>query len=139
MTMNQPTLSIPKDIIEPIVQANITAAIAGAMGPSGEVMRAAIASILSTKVDSDGKPSSYSHSSHKTWIDWAIGNAIKDAARLAIEEQTESLKESIKQYIASELKKKNSPIVKQIADGMLGAVFDPSNLRYRLTVQAEGN
>jgi len=135
--MSQPTLSIPKDIIEPIVQANITAAVAGAMGPSGEILRQAIASILTMKVDSNGNPSTYSNT--KTWIDWAIGEAIKQAAKTAIEEQTAALQVSIKEYIAAELKKKNSPIVKQIADGMLGAVFDPSNLRYRLTVQAESN
>ncbi len=135
--MNQPTLSIPKDIIEPIVQANITAAVAGAMGPSGEILRQAIASILTMKVDSEGRPSTYSNT--KTWIDWAIGEAIKQAAKTAIEEQTAALQGSIKEYIAAELKKKNSPVVKQIADGMLGAVFEPSNLRYRLTVQAEGN
>ncbi|RZZ85656.1 hypothetical protein [Pseudoxanthomonas winnipegensis] len=133
--MNQPTLSIPKDIIEPIVQANIAAAVAGAMGPSGEILRQAVASILTMRVDHEGKPSTYGN--NRTWIDWAIGDAIKKAARAAIEEQTANLQESIKAYIAAELKKKNSPIVKQIADGMLGAVFEPSNLRYKLTVQAE--
>lgn len=132
-----PTLAIPQDVIEPIIQANITAAIANAMGPRAQVMEKAIATILATRVDDKGVPTTSTYNSHATWLDWAISNAIREAAKAAIAEQVDLLQEAIKTQLAKELTKKNSPMVKQIADGLVGGAFNPDALRYRLNVTAD--
>ena len=133
--MSQPTIAIPKDIIEPIIQAQITAAIASALGPHTFVLRDAITGILSVKVDEKGSPTNYS--SGKPWLDWAVGDAVRKAAREAIEQQVDTLRDSIKKQIAAELSKKNSPLVKQIAEGLAGSIFTADNLRWRLSINPE--
>lgn len=134
---NSPTLQIPKDVIEPIIQANITAAIAQALsgGQSAQLISNTITQILRMTVDSEGKPSSYSGS--KPWIDWAIGSAVRSAALAAINEQVELLKDRMKAHIAAELTKKNSPLHKQLAEGLVNGVFSTESLKWRLTIAPE--
>jgi hypothetical protein len=129
--MSNPTLQIPKDIIEPIIQAEITRSIVEAMGPKQAVMQHAIASILNMSVDSDGKPSSYNG---RPWIDWIIGKEIREAATAAIVEHLAAHGEAIKKQLAAEMAKKNSPLVKQLVEGMVGAMTHPDALKWRLNV-----
>ena len=129
--MSNPTLQIPKDIIEPIIQAEITKAIIEAMGPKQAVMQHAIASILNVKVDGEGKPASYGGA---PWIDWVIGKEIRASATAAIVEHLATHGETIKKQLTAELAKKNSPMVKQLIEGMVGAMTHPDALRWRLNV-----
>lgn len=133
--MSQPTIAIPKDIIEPIIQAQITAAVAQALGPHTFILRDAITGILATKVDSDGKPSTYGNS--KPWIDWAVGDAIRKAALEAITQEVEKLNGAIKKQLVTELSRKNSPMVKQIAEGLANGVFGPDVVKWRLAINVE--
>lgn len=130
--MSNPTLQIPKDVIEPIIQAEITRAIVDAMGPKQDVMQRAIASVLNMKVDSDGKPTTYGNSA--PWIDWVIGKEIRSAAQAAIQSHLAEHGETIKKQLAAELQKKNSPLVRQLIEGMVGAMTHPEALRWRLNV-----
>jgi len=130
--MSNPTLQIPKDIIEPIIQAEITRSIVEAMGPKQAVMQHAISTILNMNVDSDGKPSNYGNS--RPWIDWVIGAEIKAAATAAIKEHLAAHGDAIKKQLAAEMAKKNSPLVKQLVEGMVGAMTHPDVLRWRLNV-----
>lgn len=135
--MSQPTFQIPQDVIAPIIQANITAAVAKALGSSGDVLEKAISTILAMRVDSSGKPSTYSSDSNRTWLDWAIGDAIRNAARAAIEDQVSTLQEALKQQMVAQLTKKNSPLIKQIAEGLAAGAFSPDAIKWRLTIQPE--
>lgn len=135
--MSAPTFQIPQDVIQPIIQANITAAIAQALGGSANVLEKAISTILSTQVDGEGKPSSYSHHSHRSWLDWAVGDAIRKAARAAIEEQIGTLQAALKEQMVAQLTKKNSPLIKQIAEGLAAGAFSPEAFKWRLTISPE--
>lgn len=129
--MSNPTIQIPKDVIEPIIQAEIMRAVMEAMGPKQAVLQNAVASILTMLVDSDGKPSSYNG---RPWIDWVVGQGVRDAAKAAIVEHIAAHGETIKKQLAAELSKKNSPLVQQLINGMVGAITDPEALRWRLNV-----
>lgn len=135
--MSAPTFQIPQDVIQPIILANITAAIAQALGGSANVLEKAISTILSTQVDGEGKPSSYSHHSHRSWLDWAVGDAIRKAARAAIEEQIATLQVALKEQMVAQLTKKNSPLIKQIAEGLAAGAFSPEAIKWRLTISPE--
>lgn len=134
-----PTLQIPRDVIEPIIQAQISKAIIEALGNGEQILQQAIASILSMQVDADGKPasSSYSHSNHKKWIDWAVGDSLRKAARAAIEEALTKHSEVLKKNIASQLSSRNSPLMKQLAEQLVLGVSNAESLKYRLTVSCE--
>lgn len=130
--MTQPTFSIPQDIITPIIEAQITAAVAQAMSGRADVLHQAVNMVLTTKVDSEGKPSNYSGT--KPWIDWVVGDAVRKAATAAIQQFVGQHAEQIKQALIKELQKKNSPLLKSLIDGMISGAFSSDTLRYALTM-----
>lgn len=130
--MANPTFEIPKDIINPIIQASVNEAVLRALDGPQNLVSSAILGLLNTKVDRDGKPSSYSDS--RPWIDWVIGDCVKTAARRAIEEHLEAHKDELRAQLAAQLQKKNSPLVKQLVEGMVNAVTSERMLKYGITV-----
>lgn len=132
--MSTATLQVPNDVIDPIIRAEVTRAIIEAMGNKGNILTTAIAGILATQVDGEGKVSSYSSDRGRSWLDWAIGNALRSAAKDAITEVMTTHKETIKAAMVVELQKKNSPLVKQLIEGMVNAASHPDVLKYRISI-----
>lgn len=130
--MADPTFQIPKDIINPIIQASVNEAVIRALDGPQQLVTKAIAGVLQMTVDSEGKPCSYGSS--RPWIDWVIGDCIKKAARAAIEEFMVTEKDRIKAELVLQLSKKNSPLVKQLVEQMAGAISSESNLKWHLNV-----
>ncbi len=135
--MDNPTLQIPRDIIEPLIQAQINSAIAAAMGGSENLMTRAVQTVLSTKVNSEGKIDGYSSHNQKMWIDWAVGDALRRAAQKAIELAVEEQHEAMKKEMIRQLSQKNSPLIKRLVQGLADNMFSQNNLKYRLTVDLE--
>lgn len=133
--MANPTFEIPKDIINPIIQAHVNEAVIRALDGPQQLVTRAIAGVLQTNVDSEGKPSSYGSS--RPWIDWVIGDCIKRAARAAIEEFVATQKDRIKDELVAQLSTKNSPLVKQLVEQMAGAIASENNLKWHLNVTCE--
>lgn len=131
----QPTLHIPQDVIGPIIQANISSAILAAMGDGSKVMSNAIATVLSQKVDPNtGNISDYRSSNTVPWIDWALGNAVRESAKTAIIEYLTQHQEDVKKHLAVELSKKNSPLAKALVESMAKGMADQNSLRYSISV-----
>lgn len=134
---DNPTFQIPKDVIEPIIQANITTAVLAALQPTARVLEQAVAAVLNMKVDSEGKPERYSDSRSKAWIDWVMADCIQKAARTAIESYLREEQKAIRTAIAKQLTSRNSPLTKQLIDGMLAGIISESTLKYRINVTAD--
>jgi hypothetical protein len=130
--MANPTFEIPKDIINPIIQASVNEAVLRALDGPQNLVTGAILGMLNTKVDESGRPCNYSGS--KPWIDWVIGDCVKQAARAAIEQHLESHKDELRAQLAAQLQKKNSPLVKQLVEGMVNAVTSERVLKYGISV-----
>jgi hypothetical protein len=136
MTEN-PTLQIPKDIIEPIITAHVSAAILSAFADKSKLMEVAVAQVLNAKVDKDnGKPTSSSYNA-TSYIQWLMESVVRKAVANAIEEQVGLHKEELKKAIAAELGlgKKYTPLAKQLVNGMCSAMSHPDLLRYRIKVE----
>jgi hypothetical protein len=132
--MSDPTFQIPKEIINPIIQAHVNEAVIKALDGPQQIVTRAIANVLMTKVDSNGKHSTYGDA--RPWIDWVIGDCIQKAARGAVEEFLTENKDKIKAELVAQLSKKNSPLVKQMVEGMVNGMCSESNLRWNLNVTA---
>jgi len=128
-----PSLTIPRDIIEPIIQSHVAAAITEALGLKKQLLSEIATRIINECVDSNGKPSSYSYDKGRRWIDWATQDAFRKAMQSAIEEQVELHKETLKKALVAELKKVNSPLVKAMVEGMVTGALT-TNLCYNLTI-----
>lgn len=130
--MENSTLQIPNDVIKPIIEAKVAAAVVEALGGYKPMVEIAVAQVLNQKVGDDGKPSNYSNA--VPFFKWAMDDCIKRAARAAIEEYFRQHEDLIKQALASELSKKNSPLVKQMIAALTGTVLNANELRYRMNV-----
>lgn len=137
MKMNETTLQVPKDVLEPIIQAHISAAVVAALGDRSKIIADCIGKVLNTKTESDGSETRYG--TGIPWVQWIMQDCIKKSARAAIEEFMASHKDEIKAQIAAELRKKNSPLAKQLIEGMLNGITNETTLKYRLNVTVEGS
>lgn len=132
-----PTFTIPKDVIDPIIKAHVATAITSALGGRDELITKAISRVLFQKVDHRGEPSDYS--SNPEFIQWACRNAITEAVKSCLTEEIKKHEEKLKALISAALSKKNSPLVKQLAEGLVGAISNPDVLKWRLNVTCEQN
>ncbi len=135
--MSNPTLTIPQDVINPIIEAKINEAVIAAMGGSQEILTAAITSILNTKVDDAGKASGYR--SDIPWITWAVGQSVRKAVSAAIEEAIGKHENLVRECLVKELKKRNSPMVRQLVRAMTDGIIGAANNSYRLTITVDDN
>jgi len=129
--MADPTFQIPKEIINPIIQASVNEAVLKALDGPHNIVTKAILDVLQTKVGEDGKPSNYN--SGRPWIDWVIGDCIKIAARKAVEAALADKQEHMKAELIKQLSAKRSPLVKQLAEAMVKGVSADA-IKYRLNV-----
>lgn len=134
--MADPTFQIPKDVIEPIIQAHVASAVTAALGDRSAIVQAAVGKVLNTKVDSDGVVNRYDSYNSVPWIQWVMNDCVKKAARAAIEEALQIQAPTIKAMIAKELANKKSPLVKKLIEALAGTL-EESSLKYRLNVTVE--
>lgn len=127
------TIQIPKDLLEPAIQAQISKALIEAMSFKTDVLGALAEKMLLQKVDSDGRPSTYSNS--QTWVQWLTESMTKEAIRQAIMAQGEEFKANVRAAVEKELKKPNSKLVKEISEGAAMAVMGAANKTWSLKVE----
>lgn len=132
MAIESSTIQIPNDIIQPIVEAKVAAAVTEALGGYDRLIEVAVGQVLNQKVGTDGQPSNYSNA--VPWFKFVMQQCVQKSARTAIEEYFNSHGELIKKAITAELSKKNSPLVKQLVATLIGSVVNADSLRYRMNV-----
>jgi hypothetical protein len=109
-------IQISKDVIEPIVRAQLHASIAAGLGRSEELVAQVVHTIMHMKVDSDGKESRYD--SGKPLITWMAEDAIKKAAKEAIIEWFADNKDKLKEDIKKAIAKNSKAMAEQFVMGM---------------------
>lgn len=127
-----PTLQIPKDVIEPIIQAHIAGAVTAALSGREQIVTDAVNRVLTMQVDDQGKPSSYGRS--QTFVQWLMNDAIRTAAVAALREALEKEQPAIKKAIAAELKKQSSPIAKQMVESFSRLAASDHMLNYGVSI-----
>jgi hypothetical protein len=135
-TPASPTFQIPRDVIEPIIKAHVASAVIEALGGGTKLVEDAIMRILSEKVDSEGRPTNSDYNS-TTWVLHAMRKALREEILATVSAELPKHREAIRGLIQRELRKSNSPLLKQFVDGMVGVLSDKDALSYRMTVQFE--
>ena len=97
-------ITLSKDLIEPIVMAQLQASITSALGRSDLLVAQVVQTIMNSKVDSEGKPGR-GYSSDTTLISWMATNAIKGAAHEALKEWFADNKDELKKQIKAAIQK----------------------------------
>jgi hypothetical protein len=102
--MEKSTIEIPNDVILPIVEAKVAAAVTEALGGYDRLIEVAVSQILNQKVGDDGRPSTYSNA--VPWFRYVMRECVQKSARVAIEDYFKEHGELIKKAITTELNKK---------------------------------
>lgn len=101
---NMMSLNIDKSMIEPVIRDHVKALMIEALGGSDAIIDKVIATMLQTKVDEQGKPSTYSNA--KTLFEWMLQDEIKKMVRELIKEEVQSCSSKIKEKIRENLQSK---------------------------------
>lgn len=116
--MDSVNIEISKDLIAPIVEAKIKAALMEALGSTDTVLNTVIDRILYDKVNEDGVKDSYSSANKFSFVDVALRNAIADGCREAMTEYLAEKKSEIKTALSERLK------LKKTREAMAAAIID---------------
>ncbi len=121
--MDNVNIQISKDLIAPIVETKMKAAILEAMGDTSKLVEYVVNQILYAKVNEKGVVGSYSSENKFSWIDIALRKSIEDSCKEVIQqvikEQSEAIKENVKKHLTS--KKGMSAMASAMMDGMVKA------------------
>ena len=131
---NTTTLQIPKDVIEPIIQARVSAALLEVFGNQGALLDRIVQSVLQQKVDSEGRPSNSSYGSQETTLQYLAHKAIRDATLEALREVLEQHKQKVKDALVAELKRPKSNLLDKLASSMIDSMCETAKSAYRVTV-----
>lgn len=133
--MSDVNLSISQEVVKPIVETQLKAAIAQALGKQEDIVKSAINAILNFQVDYQGNRSKYDSDNTYNFIDIHIQLAIEKALKEAIQEWVKTNQEQIKKDFFEILKTKkgSQALIKAFIDGISGS------LDHSITIQTHFN
>lgn len=97
-------LNVNQDVLEEAVKNTVMASIASAMD-TDKVIEAIVHSVLTTKVDKNGKVSSWASDNKYTLLEYYVRNSVKEAASEYTKQLIEERMPRIKQAVRAELDK----------------------------------
>lgn len=133
--METSTLQLPKELIEGAVKSHIAAAVASALGDKTEIIETAVNAVLSHQVDSKGNFTNRDYDKCGTMIDHIMNSLLKKMIMEVLQEELEKHRKAIKENLANQLRKKNSPILKQFANAMTDGLIQAATNDYRMTIK----
>lgn len=103
---NMMSLNINKDMLVPVIEQHVKMMMAEIMGGKDEIVDKVITSVLYSKVDKNGKTSSYSSDNTYTYMEWLITSQIETVVRELIKEEVTSYQGQIKECLKKNLQSK---------------------------------
>lgn len=125
------TLNISEKMLNPVIEEQVKLMMAEMLGGKDEIVNKVITTILKTKVDENGKPSSYSSS--KTFIEWLLLDEVKKLVRELIEEELRSRTGEIKAAIKKKLRSEKGGSI--VADALLNGLNDTFKYGWTSNIQ----
>ena len=137
MSDSNATVNIPKDILEPIVRAQVAAGIAAAIGDPAKIIEGVVEHALAQKVDSDGRISKYSSDNKYNIVEIMAKKAIHETVQEAVEDWISEQRPAILEQVKKSLSRKQTAFAKALVDGMVSAAKQNWNLKCEITMPRE--
>ena len=132
--METASLQLPKDLIEAAIESRIQQALSETFADNKQVIGSIVSSVINAKVDENLQPSRYSDA--KPLIETTLNKALRELVAEVLNKNIRLYEKEVEAAIMGELKKKNSPMIKDLVramgKGMAGAV--DSKYRFSVTV-----
>ena len=125
------SLNISEKMLTPVIEEQVKLMMTEMMGGKDEIVNKVITTILKTKVDENGKPSSYSSS--KTFIEWLLLDEVTKLVRELIEEELRSRTGEIKAAIKKKLRSEEGGSI--VADALLNGLNETFKYSWRSNIQ----
>lgn len=130
-------IEIDKELIESNVSNAVCVAIASALGDKDELIGKAVKAVISSYVDSDGRPCSSRSYRAIPYLKYLTEQSIKESVKNEIAKMVEENKEQFSQAIRAEL---NKPSVRQqLAAAFIDAVIGAAQLDWKMPVTVSFN
>ena len=131
-----PTFKIPREVIEPIIQAKVSAAIVEALGNSEWLVKNCIAKVLDEKVTDDGtrQTDSYYMDKSPTFLQWSMRSCVQASFKKILAEEVEKHKPIIHDLLLKALRAKDSPLLNQFVAAMSEAIITASKSPYNMEI-----
>ena len=127
------SLSISKEMLTPVIEQQVKAMMTTILGGQEQIVDTIIKRILETKVDTDGRPTSYSDG--KTYFEWLLKDEITKAVKELIAEEMKSKVSNIKKAIKKQIQSESGATV--IADALLNGLNKTCESSWRSTFRIE--
>lgn len=132
---NLMSLNLSADMIKPIIEKTIQANVLSALNGWEGVVVDMVNTVLTTKVNEDGKISSYSGDNRYTWIEINLNRRIKELVenevKKQIEESAEAIREAVRKQITS--KAGSNAVAKAVVDGLIGSFEESWSSRINIS------
>ena len=130
-------IEIDKELIESNVSNAVCAAIASALGDKEELIGKAVKAVISSYVDSEGRPCSSGSYRAIPYLKYLAEQSIKESVKSEIAKMVEENKEQFSQAIRAEL---NKPSVRQqLAAAFLDAVIGTTQQTWKMPITVSFN
>jgi hypothetical protein len=117
-------IQVGSDLVKPIIEAKIQAAVVAALSEDRNMVGNAVAAFLSMKVDCEGHRQTSDYYNKITMMDYlakdAIKKAVTDAMKQWLSENNQALIDAAKKHIS----KQSGTIAKSMVDAFTGAIGD---------------
>ena len=133
MENNMMSLSISKEMLTPVIEQQVKVMMATILGGQEQIVDKVIKNILETKVDNDGRPTSYS--SGRPYFEWLLKDEITKAVKELIAEEMKSKVSNIKKAIKKQIQSETGATV--IADALLNGLNKTCESSCRSTFKIE--
>lgn len=118
-------MKISGDLVKGIIDQKIKTAIAVELGRTEDLISLAVDSLMTQKVDSDGKVNRSEYLNTFPMVEGITRAAIRDAVRAAIQEWVEEQMPALKAQVAKELQRKANGLAAIMVKGLGESLHDP--------------
>lgn len=128
-------VTVGSDLVKPIVEAKIQAAIVSALGRPEQLIEEAVRTVMNRKVDAQGNPSDSYYS--KPYIEWLASEALRSAVKVAVTNWVALNQSKIESQISKELKMRSDTFAKAFVNGFSDGMKSSWQTKFEITFSPE--
>jgi|GEM_PF-4736430 len=128
---NMINLGINEDMVKPILQKQIEAAVLARLGNTEELIRKTVSFALNEKVDKNGNVSTYRSDNSYDFLELLVGKAIREAAEESLRDWLKDNVQIVKAMVTKEMNnpERQGTLIKSFADTVEEALRYSWNFR----------
>ncbi len=133
--MSDVNLSISTEVVKPIIEAKIQAAIVAALGDNKSMVESVVGMVLQMKVDKDCKRSTYDYENKYSFIEALCMKEIAEATRTAIKEYFQNHSELVKNAMKKYLSRNTDTIAESFIKQLIRTSGDSTYNHYTVEIK----